>query len=106
MKPPRDSAPAGVQPQRVQDGLVGREQLELSAVATLCGSAQRGLSVPRTALGPTASLVSPPLKTARSVRSFMCMLAASTFRPTTSVRLPVSPRARAQIGLFLLSYAV
>ena len=36
----------------------------------------------------------------------MCMLAASTFRPTTSVRLPFSPRARAQIGLFLLAYAV
>src|SRR3954451_16326856 len=36
----------------------------------------------------------------------MCMLAASTFRPTTSVRLPFSPRARAQLGLFLLAYAV
>src|SRR3954447_12032726 len=36
----------------------------------------------------------------------MSMLAASTFRPTTSVRLPFSPRARAQIGLFLLAYAV
>jgi hypothetical protein len=36
----------------------------------------------------------------------MCMLAASTFRPTTSVRLPFSPRARAQIGLFLLAYVV
>ena len=36
----------------------------------------------------------------------MCMLAASTFRPTTSVRLPFSPRARAQIGLFILAYAV
>src|SRR4051794_3226520 len=36
----------------------------------------------------------------------MSMLAASTFRPTTSVRLPFSPRARAQIGLFLLAYVV
>src|SRR3954452_19807478 len=36
----------------------------------------------------------------------MCMLAASTFRPTSAPRLPFSPRARAQIGLFLLAYAV
>src|ERR1700754_984201 len=36
----------------------------------------------------------------------MCMLAASTFRPTSALRLPFSPRARAQIGLFLLAYAV
>ena len=35
-----------------------------------------------------------------------CMLAASTFRPTTGVRLPFSRRARLQIGLFLLAYAV
>jgi hypothetical protein len=35
------------------------------------------------------------------------MLAASTFpRPTSALRLPFSPRARAQIGLFLLAYAV
>ena len=34
------------------------------------------------------------------------MLAASTFRPTTGVRLPFSRRARLQIGLFLLAYAV
>jgi hypothetical protein len=34
------------------------------------------------------------------------MLAASTFRPTTSVRLPFSPRARTQIGLFVLAYIV
>src|ERR1700754_2039432 len=36
----------------------------------------------------------------------MCMLAASTFRPTSALRLPFSPRARAQIGLFLLAYVV
>src|SRR3954452_8602746 len=36
----------------------------------------------------------------------MCMLAASTFRPATRLRLPFSPRARAQIGLFLLAYVV
>jgi len=35
-----------------------------------------------------------------------CMLAASTFRPTTGVRLPFSRRARLQIGLFLIAYAV
>lgn len=36
-----------------------------------------------------------------------CMLAASTFRPTPGVlRLPFSRRARLQIGLFLLAYAV
>lgn len=35
------------------------------------------------------------------------MLAASTFRPATSApRLPFSRRARVQIGLFLLAYAV
>src|SRR4051794_4568260 len=36
----------------------------------------------------------------------MCMLAASTLRPPSALRLPFSPRARAQIGLFLLAYAV
>jgi len=37
----------------------------------------------------------------------MCMLAASTFRPTPSaLRLPFSRRARTQIGLFLLAYLV
>lgn len=37
----------------------------------------------------------------------MCMLAASTFRPATSaLRLPFSRRARIQLGLFLLAYAV
>src|SRR3954447_26246613 len=37
----------------------------------------------------------------------MCMLAASTtLRPTSAPRLPFSPRARAQIGLFLLAYVV
>src|SRR5690242_6053940 len=36
----------------------------------------------------------------------MCMLAASTFRPTSALRLPFSRRARAQIGLFLLAYVV
>jgi PAP2 superfamily len=36
-----------------------------------------------------------------------CMLAASTFRPTTrTLRLPFSRRARIQIGLFLIAYAV
>jgi hypothetical protein len=34
------------------------------------------------------------------------MLSASTYRPTTSLRLPFSPRARLQIGLFLLAYVV
>ncbi|RKQ86715.1 PAP2 superfamily protein [Solirubrobacter pauli] len=36
----------------------------------------------------------------------MCMLAATTFRPTSALRLPFSRRARLQIGLFLLAYAV
>src|SRR3954447_25913123 len=36
----------------------------------------------------------------------MCMLAATTLRPPSALRLPFSPRARAQIGLFLLAYAV
>jgi hypothetical protein len=34
------------------------------------------------------------------------MLAASTFRPTSALRLPFSRRARIQIGLFLIAYAV
>jgi len=36
----------------------------------------------------------------------MCMLAATTFRPPSALRLPFSRRARTQIGLFLLAYAV
>src|SRR3954453_8154984 len=36
----------------------------------------------------------------------MSMLAASTLRPTSALRVPFSPRARAQIGLFLLAYVV
>jgi hypothetical protein len=36
----------------------------------------------------------------------MCMLAASTFRPPRALRLPFSPRARAQIGLFALAYVI
>lgn len=36
----------------------------------------------------------------------MCMLAATTFRPTSAPRLPFSRRARMQIGLFLLAYVV
>jgi PAP2 superfamily len=34
------------------------------------------------------------------------MLAASPIRPSSVLRLPFSPRARAQIGLFLLAYLV
>jgi hypothetical protein len=34
------------------------------------------------------------------------MLAASTLRPASGLRLPLSRRARMQIGLFLLAYAV
>jgi hypothetical protein len=34
------------------------------------------------------------------------MLAASPIRPSSVLRLPFSPRARAQIGLFLLAYIV
>jgi len=34
------------------------------------------------------------------------MLAASTYRPSSVLRLPFSPRARTQIGLFLLAYLV
>jgi hypothetical protein len=34
------------------------------------------------------------------------MLAASSLRPPRTLRLPFSPRARAQIGLFLLAYLV
>src|SRR4051794_19387680 len=34
------------------------------------------------------------------------MLAASPIRPTSALRLPFSPRARLQIGLFLLAYIV
>src|SRR5262245_46078277 len=34
------------------------------------------------------------------------MLAATTFRPASGLRLPFSRRARLQIGLFLLAYAV
>jgi hypothetical protein len=34
------------------------------------------------------------------------MLAASSFRPSNALRLPFSPRARAQIGLFLFAYLV
>jgi hypothetical protein len=34
------------------------------------------------------------------------MLAASSFRPPNALRLPFSPRARAQVGLFLLAYLV
>jgi membrane-associated phospholipid phosphatase len=34
------------------------------------------------------------------------MLAASAPRPTSAVRLPFSPRARAQVGIFLLAYLV
>jgi hypothetical protein len=34
------------------------------------------------------------------------MLAASTYRPSSVLRLPFSPRARTQIGLFVLAYLV
>jgi hypothetical protein len=36
----------------------------------------------------------------------MCMLAATTFRPTSALRLPFSRRARTQIGLFFLAFVV
>jgi len=35
-----------------------------------------------------------------------CMIAASTLRPASGLRLPFSRRARMQIGLFFLAYAV
>src|SRR3954453_13695924 len=106
MKPCRGPPPAGVEAERVEDRLVARQQLQLGAVAGMCGSAHRGLSVPRSALAPTTTLVAPPLPAGEGARSFMPMLAASTFSPTSALRLPFSPRARAQIGLFLLAYVV
>src|SRR3954452_17925469 len=107
MKPRRGPAPAGVQAERVEDRLFASQQRELGVITRLCGGQHRGLSVPRCAPAPTATLEPPPLRIRGIERNFMCMLAASTtLRPTSALRLPFSPRARAQIGLFLLAYAV
>src|SRR3954451_15721795 len=39
-------------------------------------------------------------------RRFTAMIAAPSIRPSSALRLPFSPRARLQIGLFLLAYMI
>src|SRR3954466_2657391 len=47
-----------------------------------------------------------PLRRRPGGRRFTTMIAAPSIRPSSALRLPFSRRARAQIGLFLLAYAV
>jgi hypothetical protein len=47
-----------------------------------------------------------PLRRRPGGRRFTTMIAAPSIRPSSALRLPFSPRARLQIGLFLLAYAV
>ena len=103
---PRVRAPplAG-QPQCPPDRFVGRQRLQLGAIPTE-GAHQVGLSVLEPAPTPTGTLVSPPLWRPAPKRRFTSMLAATPIRPSSVLRLPFSPRARTQIGLFLLAYLV
>ena len=99
--------PLAVQPERAPDRLVVGEQRQLGSIALVRRGAHRvGLSVLEPAPTPTGTLVSPPLWRPGSERRFTSMLAASPIRPSSVLRLPFSPRARAQIGLFLLAYLV
>src|SRR3954452_6481889 len=51
-------------------------------------------------------MVFPRLSSGSGGRRLMSMLAASSIRPSSALRLPFSSRARLQIGLFLLAYFV